>query len=601
MTTEFDTFLSCPGTPTKLIVWSLGSFCDPLEVQKILMMSLDMETDIKSVVVAGSNTHFIQMVMEIVTTNTKFKWRRFLHATEWLILTVDRLSQVSSLLNYKGLPDFMTVCSLQEAYIDILQKSRTHSMKRVLQIPLTRKFLWSSNVSSNVLHSRNQLFLSHRLRRDAVTYLSWQKSVMVGMRIPTVVIVSKPDQVFYENETDHTSWVGFNIDILNLLCKTLGFTAEPFPVTDGGFYSVFKPDGKILGLTGYLVRREAGFSPMGMISSSHRRNVTDFVYPNIKNDPFYIIYRVNFRQSQLGDPLSELIDTGQDVTFVLIGPLIAIAVGLVALLVNGIFLSNYKICGPENLRRLYDFPLQWLFQTTEHFPNQSTRILRASYGLFCVAMFASYGALLTSNATAPEEYPTINSVEDLLSHPNFKIGNPLSNSHFITVMERAAPGTSLANLWLVLCKQNRSDPGTFSEDKAYHIRRVLQGEYAFLSDISLGLLSTYVDADYGDVRFVKLFDRVTQMAVPKNVFYKHDIERVVLAAAETGLLKSLFDKWFPPKAFLRKSKVENDPKVYFSQIKLLVYIAAAGIGCACLGLGVEYLIRLKVVIKREDG
>ncbi|GFR96814.1 glutamate receptor 4 [Elysia marginata] len=597
---ELDKFVSCPKIEMKVVHWIVNALCDHQEIQKILMTSLDMESDIRSVVVASSYAHFIQMVLNIVATNVDFKWRRFLHATEWFVFTIDRPTNGSPILNEKNLPDFVTALSPHESHIELHQKSRIQPMKYILQIPFNKKILKPFQVNSKFSPSMNQSFLSQHLRKNAVTYLSSQKSVMAGMHIPTVVIESKPDRsAFHETDKKDLSWAGFNIDILNLLSEALGFSAEPFPVTDGGFYSVFKAEGKILGLTGYLVRKEAGLSPMGMINSARRRGVIDFIYPHITTGEFNIMYRVNFYQSLLGDPISELIDTREDLIFVLIGPCVAIAVGLVVFLVSGILLTKNKVYGCANLRRIYDFPLQWLFQTTEECPHQSGRILRASWGLFCVAAFAAYGALLTSNATAPTVYPKITRVKDLLSYPNFKIGNPLSNSHFTALMEKAPPGTPLASLWQVLSQQNSSDSSTFSEDKAHHVSRVLEGKYAFLTDTPIGLMPTLVDADYNNVRFAKLFERLNYISVPKNAFYKTDIERALLAATESGLIKHFFDKWFPPKAYIKKPKTKNNTKLHFTRIQFLLYIVAAGIGCAFLGLGAENILRLKAFYQRR--
>ncbi|GFS03595.1 glutamate receptor 4 [Elysia marginata] len=606
---ELEQTLSCPRTFTKAISWGLDAFCEQQEVQKILMTSLDMESGIKSVVVASSYAHFIQMVLIIMTTNVDFKWRRFLHATEWLVLTIDRPFEDLTDFNYNSLPDFVTVISSQKLYIDISQKSRTQPMKSVLQIPLNldsslnqRDSSLSFNVSNQRLLWMSQSFLSRNMRADAVTYLSLQKSIMAGMHIPTVVVVSKPDRTaFIVKEGNRTFWVGYNIGILNILSENLGFTAELFQVTDGGFYGAFKDNGDILGVTGYLARREAGFSPMSLVTSARRHDCMDFVYPSIKNDPFYIMYRAHFGKSQLGDPRSELIDTKQDVIYVLIGPCIVIVVGLFVFLMSGAFLTKDKICGRENLSRLYDFPLEWLFQTSGFYPYHSNRILRASWGLFCVAIFAAYGALLTCNATTPPEFPKINSLEDLLRHPNFKIGVSPYNSHFLTRMKEAREGTTLANLWQVLCDQNKSDPFTFSDDKAHHIRRVLIGEYAFLGSIPRGLLPTFVDADYIGVRFVNLYKKLSRMTIPKHAFYKSDMERILTTANEMGIIDAISDQWYPPRAFLKKSKVKYDMKVHLYRLQFLLYIAIVGVVSAILSLAAEYVMHLyRIIYKRVD-
>ena len=241
-------------------------------------------------------------------------------------------------------------------------------------------------------------------------------------------------------------------------------------------------------------------------------------------------------------------------------------------------------------RRLYDFHLHWLYQTTESWPHQSGRVLRASWGLFCVALFTSYGALLTSNATAPQEYPQISSLEDLLRHPQFKIGIALSSSHFLTALREAEAGTTFADLWQVVYAQNQTDPLTFSANKTHHIRRVLEEEYAFLTSVPIGRLPSYVNADYTYVRFTILWNQLSQMCVPQNAFYKSEMELVLQRATETGVLSFIQMAWFPPEARLNRSRDGRRPKVGLSRFKLMKYAVATGTGLAGWSLIVENLL-----------
>ena len=249
-------------------------------------------------------------------------------------------------------------------------------------------------------------------------------------------------------------------------------------------------------------------------------------------------------------------------------------------------------------RRLYNFPLSLLFQTEEVCYHQSGRILRASWGLFCVAMFASYGALLTSTATAPREYPKISSLEDLLAHSEFKIGISPQSSYTFGSLRSASPGTLRAQLWHVVCEQNRSDPSTFSTDTSYHIRRVLEGEYAFLTSLRKRQLPTYVDGDYSDIKFVSIRLSRLHLSTAKNSFYTSNLESIVLSAIATGLLSTLEDKSFPPLARMRISQVENETEVHVSRLDFLIHIVSVGIGLALLSLAAERCAHLFSVLRR---
>ena len=254
--------LSCPGATAKAITWSLGVLCRRQELLDVLKFSLDMETDVISVIVASSHMGFIQLVLEIVATDMAFQWRHFRHVTEWFIISTDPIYANSILLRQKNMPDFVTLLSADEFSIVISQKSRVHQMKTVMRIPFYDDcpiYQNHSVINSTLgVHLKsaeqslvNQASLSGRLRRCPAIYLSTQKSVMAGMHIPVPIVESQSDKMTSLVEEENNSlWIRFNMAILNLLSDSLGFTAQPFAVSDGGYYGTFEPNGDILGVTG---------------------------------------------------------------------------------------------------------------------------------------------------------------------------------------------------------------------------------------------------------------------------------------------------------------------------------------------------------------
>ena len=263
----FARIFSCPNCLTKAVTWRLDASLRRQELLKLLTILLDMETDIRSVVVASSHVDFIYRVLSIVTTEAEFKWRRLLHATEWFVLTNDfTVSEYAAIADIPRLPDFVTVLSINttdnDTYIDLLQKSRMKFLTKVVQIPLQVEHnLPPMDAGENFAWTRNRVPLlpinpttfSGYLRKDAVLYLCTQKSIMAGMQIPAVIVPSEEDRkAFLSYDGNSTSWVGFYIDVMNLLSDTLGFTTQPFSVKDNGFFGVFKPNGDILGVTGKL-------------------------------------------------------------------------------------------------------------------------------------------------------------------------------------------------------------------------------------------------------------------------------------------------------------------------------------------------------------
>ncbi|GFN87768.1 mariner mos1 transposase [Plakobranchus ocellatus] len=386
------------------------------------------------------------------------------------------------------------------------------------------------------------------------------------MIIPAVFVVFEPEKTAYlVTKGNETTWAGFNVDILNLLSKALGFTALPFAVTDGGFYGLYEPDGDVLGVVGYRISKlnlERGWG-------------TDV---DGRGKSGEIKRRVERQKPQLGDLLSELVKGRTGVFLLLIGPCVALISGLVVFLVNGVLVDRTNVFGRKNLRRLYDFPLHYMFQTAEPYSHQSGRILQASWDLFCVAMFASYGSLLTSNAAAPVEHPSISSLEDLLSYPDMAIGISPSSSRTITALSMAKPGTVYAGIWQTLIRLNESEASTFNPDKGYHVRRVLEGNYAFIGGIPKCLLPSLVDADFSDVRFFAFQFQQLYMAIPNNVFYKQVMERALLLVIESGILKSMLQKWCLPTANMKELNEENGTVIHLARLRLLLTLIAVALG-----------------------
>ncbi|RUS89982.1 hypothetical protein EGW08_002249 [Elysia chlorotica] len=604
----FERSLTCPGWEAKVATWTLDVFCPREDILKILNASLEVEADTRSVVLASSHVDCICQVLALVTTQAQFKWRRLLHATEWIVITNDF---TDSIVCANGLPDFVTVISTnssnQNNYVEIMQKSRTQSLRKVEHVPLyldnpvphgdvatnfTLSDLPMTSRIASFKQSMNQTIQFRYMRSDAVLYLSTQKSVMAGMRIPAVLVPSEQDRTaFLANPDVNSSWVGFNVDLMNLLSEALDFTALPFTVQDDGFYGVVESNGDILGVTGYLARREAALCPMAMVSSPLRMTAMDFLYPHITHHSLYIIYRTQQSASQLGDVRAELMDSRDGLAFTLIGPGVAMTAGLVVFLVSGVFWTNNNILDRRNLRRLYNFPHVWVFQSLQDFPHQSGRILRASWALFCVAIFASYGAGLTSHACAPTSRPRISNLKDLLEQREFKLGISMDTSYFIASLRQAKAGTDQARLWTALCELNKTEPRTFSTDKAYHIRRVLAGKYAFIGYAPNTLQQNYVESDFSQVKLVHLSYRNSSMTIPTNAFYKRDMERALALATETGVIDAISSRWIPEKRMLghsleRKKKMQ----VGVSHLEMLLCFMLSGLGAASFTLITETLV-----------
>ena len=257
-------------------------------------------------------------------------------------------------------------------------------------------------------------------------------------------------------------------------------------------------------------------------------------------------------------------------------------------------LSSLKYCLLSSTRRLYNFPFHWVFQIDLPIRQQSGRVLRASYGLFCLAIFASYRASMTSNAAVPHEVPVISSLGDLLLHQEYRVGISPETSALVTAMKEAPPGTVNARVWQMIIKANSSDPRALSTDRKYHIDRVMRSRYAFIGN-AYNLTSSCRDIDYSDLRFSRIALENLYMTLPKNAFYKESLERVIPTTIETGLIEKLKVDWEPVDSSIKRRERQTPKSINLRRLNLLFCIICAGLGAAALSLILERLSRLLII------
>ncbi|GFO28941.1 hypothetical protein PoB_005544600 [Plakobranchus ocellatus] len=264
-----DTSLTISNQKTKSIIFEANNLYSRNEVQRILLAALDKEMAINGVVVASSNADFVTLVLDTVATESIFKWRRFLHTTEWIALLLEPYSSHHELFRKTRVPDFVTLIFIEEEdgilELNVTQKSRTKPFDPDPPISLNLKApfdkLQATDLSPS-LHQRprsllNGSKLSKHLRKNAASFLLTQKSIMADMVIPAVFLEAKLDKTSYTvTEGNTTTWKGFSVDVMNLLSEALGFTVLPFAVSDGGFYGLYGPGGNILGVTGNFQHKE---------------------------------------------------------------------------------------------------------------------------------------------------------------------------------------------------------------------------------------------------------------------------------------------------------------------------------------------------------
>ena len=232
------------------------------------------------------------------------------------------------------------------------------------------------------------------------------------------------------------------------------------------------------------------------------------------------------------------------------------------------------------------------------YPHQSGRILRACYGLFCVVYFAAYRAAVTSDATAPREFPVISDLEGILEHPGYDIGISKENSATFTALENAHPGTTQAQIWQTIVRSNRTDPRVLSADNDYHLNRVMNSNYAYIGTGYNMIPTNQTSTKYSEVRFSRIGLNQLFMTVPKDVFYKADLEKALHQCVELGIIEEMKARVVHDYGDVSPNRAQSTT-IHLNRMKLLFHLMCGGLASAGVCLIVERLL-YSIRVVREN-
>lgn len=225
--------------------------------------------------------------------------------------------------------------------------------------------------------------------------------------------------------------------------------------------------------------------------------------------------------------------------------------------------------------------------------------------MFWLILSAAYSAyLVTSFAVKPSELK-IDSLEKLLATPGYKIGIWGSNSALLTEL-KISQNSVLSNIWRKVQIANKSDPLILSSDVMDHVNKLLSGGYVFVDHNRAVDLSFFLDADFSEVRSYAVqslnFLAHEFVTVPKNVFYKEELNKILMSLEETGILAYLREKYniYQPAALSQSTETQDSVSV--SRILVLVYVSlitVAAAGCCLILEIIFYKLRI-ISAQRND-
>lgn len=214
--------------------------------------------------------------------------------------------------------------------------------------------------------------------------------------------------------------------------------------------------------------------------------------------------------------------------------------------------------------------------------SQSGRILKASWGIFWIIVGSAYSAYMTTNFAVRSKELTLTSLQDILQRPELQLGINKRMTALVTLLESSADDPVLSRAWRKLLEHNSTDSMTFSDNVTYHVAKVLEGNYAFMTALpESGVSLRALMQEYPALRVKEQQDypsiNLDYIGLPTNCFYRDELYRSLLDLQKLHLT-SQFQDYQPARTDV--TKINDQTPIGFSRIVLLLCVVAGGAGLA---------------------
>lgn len=242
-------------------------------------------------------------------------------------------------------------------------------------------------------------------------------------------------------------------------------------------------------------------------------------------------------------------------------------------------------------RTLSSFTDHVCFHASTSYAGQTGRVLRGSWSVFWLVFSAGFSAYLVTNFTVKPTELKIDTLDKLLQAKTYSLGVLGSNSALLETLQTSNEWVKLA-LWERISTANKTDPALLSSQYSDHIHRLLSTDTVFLHHFGVTDMPLFVEADYSNVRSYTISSlnglASEFLALPKNVFFKGQLNNLITILDETGILQYLGLKY---KIYHQKVKMpaplECQCPVGIYRIKLLLYVTLCNLCVSWFCLAVE--------------
>ncbi|KAF2357618.1 Ionotropic glutamate receptor L-glutamate and glycine-binding domain [Trinorchestia longiramus] len=406
--------------------------------------------------------------------------------------------------------------------LDLL-KLKQHSLVKVGE--------WSSNVGVNIT--------------DRAAFYD-SGTMNVTLLITTILeqpfIMMRPGK----NYTGNNRFFGFCVDLLNEISKHAGFDYI-MELSPEGVYGAMNPiTGEWNGIVKQLISGKADLAIGSMTINYARESVIDFTKP-FMNVGISILFKVPTReQTRLFSFMNPLaIEIWLYVLAAYI--LVSITMFIVARF-SPYEWRNPHPCTKDNdvvenqfsLSNSFWFTIGTLMQQGSDLNPKacSTRIVGGIWWFFTLIIISSYTANLAAFLTVERMITPIEEVEDLAAQTDIAYG--LVNSGSTMTFFRDSKIETYQKMWRFM--ENKK-PSVFVRSYDEGVRRVLEGNYAFLMESSL--LDYYVQRNCNLTQIGGLLDSKSYgIATPMGSPWRDKISLAILELQEKGVIQMLYNRWW---------------------------------------------------------
>ncbi|XP_050405931.1 glutamate receptor ionotropic, kainate 3 [Patella vulgata] len=398
--------------------------------------------------------------------------------------------------------------------------------------------------------------------------------------------------IIKERRGNKTTYSGICYDLLKELSTSLNFSFQLIEPPDQE-WGIMK-DGRWTGLIGQLARSEVDLVVAAITVSNARETVMDFSFPY-----FYDSTGIFLRKP----------DAGLQKWYTLLAPFTwQVLLCICGVLVfTSVFLYLIERLNPyyerkNQMRKRFqlDSALWYLLGAllahggVQVPPTLASRVIIGCWWLFCIVSTATYSGNLIAFLTVTKDKLPFETLEGMLQQDTYKWGI-MGGSVAETLFQNSSIDT-YQHIWRKLLEFYRYDPDVLDPSQTSHLQKVLQGDYAVITDRSvLAAWSKY--ACNISLLPEKFFPNHYALGLPNNSPYLDMFTSQMIQIYESGLLQIWKQRWWPKTSYCAGSLQTHADAVDLLSLQSAFYIIAIGLFLALCVLVCEVIrVRYKCCI-----